>query len=216
MSRIVEIIQGPRLRNILDEIISPQAADLGLQWRGDYTWLAPGGPIRRYLQFCLLKGASASLLWGVSLAFMPHFQGKKLGWHRTFRNAKVDLFEISTDYLPVSTERGKALADLLYGEAEARRTIAALLKQERAKIRRWFERAGTEQGLLEIAVEQMQKPPVLLHWPSPVYVLAFLQARQGLTAEAHEHLAHFLNEQKGLITQEQEELLLAALARAGS
>ena len=87
-------IAGEALKATLDEFVSPRLSRYRTMWRGDNPWVEEGErPVRRMVRFLPLKGARGLLSWGYSLGLVPLISGNCLRYHRTFKSARVDVFE---------------------------------------------------------------------------------------------------------------------------
>lgn len=90
---------------LMDQGLSPlMERELGLTYLGGYLWAGPWEDHRRKLvQVFLINQAYGTLQWGWSLDFVPHVSGKKLAWHRTDKSARLDVWEVSRDFIEAGT-----------------------------------------------------------------------------------------------------------------
>lgn len=169
------------LQQMLEEILTPQLAQLGLNQTGKYTWHEHTvKEIRRGFSYSLLKGGSATLTWGVCLDFLPVIAGNKLVYYKPARQYCHHLFEwpeaYSNSFLKTQSVVGGTASH--WGDKEARKSINDLFNNQLPVIKAWYNNAATVEALLTIAQKQVAMGiPYTLHHPSPDYVLAFLYAR---------------------------------------
>ena len=88
-------------KTLMDQVLSPlMERELGLTYLGGCLWAGPWEDHRRKLvQVFLVNQAYGTLQWGWSLDFVPHVSGKKLAWHRTDKSARLDVWEVSRDFV---------------------------------------------------------------------------------------------------------------------
>jgi hypothetical protein len=78
------LIEGERLKEILNETITPLLSPLGLIWRGDYHWVGEtNNTIRKIFSYDLCKGGRGTFSWGICTDFIPLPSGSRLVYHRT-------------------------------------------------------------------------------------------------------------------------------------
>jgi hypothetical protein len=203
-----------RTSQSLNTILSPKFADFGLVWRDDGCWVEPNDTtIRRIVRFARLKGDSAVIEWGLSLNFVPTLSGLRLVYHRTWRAARLDVFESPRSYRQsfsgaVSFERIDCRDGFLDGSlAQYFSTIAPELVD-------WFDRVRSIEGVGQELERQVQSPDSVyrIHHPSPSFVLAFVKAARGDMAGAKSSLEDALG---GSTNVEQAAKLRSALAKLG-
>lgn len=174
-------INTATLQQMLEEILTPQLAQLGLTKTGKYTWHEHTvKEIRRGFSYSLLKGGAATLTWGVCLDFLPVIAGNRLVYYKPARQYCHHLFEwpeaYSNNFLKAQTVVGGTASH--WGDKEARKSITGLFNSQLPVMKAWFNNANCIEALLAIAQKQVTiGTPYTLHHPSPDYVLAFLYAR---------------------------------------
>ncbi len=177
---------------ILDDFVTPKLAKLGLQWRNDNSWVEPGDiAIRRIVRFVPLKGISAVMEWGLSLSFVPHFSGRRLVYHKTFRAARFDLFEWPRSY------RESFSGSIHFARVDCRNEVfrnsmESYFHSIIPEIDGWFNRVRSLETI-EMELEQQIENPDLsykVHHPSPMFVLAFARAATGQTETAKKLLSN--------------------------
>jgi hypothetical protein len=187
------VLEGADLKSRLNERLSPQFERLGPIWRGDYYWVEQGNlSCRRVVRFALLKGLSAVLNWGLSFSFAPSISGSQISYHRTFKSARLDLFEGTHVYAsgcssPTSAER----VSLQVGRFD--QSLADYIGEVLPLVVSWFDRVRSLDEIAAEAERQMHAPrrgPT--HHPAPAYVLAFVRAAQGNVDAGQEILKHAL------------------------
>lgn len=194
-----DLIQGQRLKDILNDTFSSKLAELGLRWRGDYYWIGEAeNGIRKIVSIYLLK-ARAVITWGVAFDFVSTVSGSKLIYNRTEKSATEHLFEWPIGYK--NSFNGIKMVDgygvfSLSNEYELKSTAKQALDGEYNSIKEWLERASSIEGAFEIAQEQASAAEndtlsetdyshmYQIHYPSPNYILAFLLAKLGNKEEA--------------------------------
>lgn len=181
-------IESQLLKKRLDEVLSPRLRDFRLAWRGDNSWVEEGVcATRRMFRVVPLKGLRAVITWGYSLSFVPHVSGTQLRHHRTFKAARLDVFEWPQSYArSFSAHRSFECVSLLRKNFED--SLKAYFEAEVQHTAVWFDKVN---GLAAIEKElrrQIASPLVAyqLHHPSPAYVLPFVVAARGNLTEAEE------------------------------
>ena len=131
-------------KTLMDQVLSPlMERELGLTHLGGYLWAGPWEDHRRKIvQVFLTNQAYGTLQWGWSLGFVPHVSGKKLAWHRTDKSARLDVWEVSRDFIEAGTgparKKREAVVFSAYGPDRAsmenrhRRAFRTLLPLIRA------------------------------------------------------------------------------------
>jgi hypothetical protein len=174
-------IDGSALKVKLDEVVTPKMRELGLIWRGDYSWVEPGDvAIRRIVTCYLLKGACAVFRWGLSLSFLPLPSGSRLAYHRTFKSARPDVFEWPDSYNAAFSVAGP-FQRIHCWTAVVDRSLEQYLGSVIPDMAAWFAKVQT---IDDIQVELLRQiaspaPAYRLHYPRQGYVLAFVEAVRG-------------------------------------
>jgi len=179
-------IGGKAVSDKLDRIISPRLSQFGVVWRGDNNWVAAGSvAIRRVLRLLPLKGSRAVISWGYSLSFVPHISGTQLLYHKTFKSARLDVFDWPASYARSFSEATSFESiDLFTGRFES--SLNEYFDAEIANVALWFERVRDLTGI-EVELRRQIASASLayrLHYPSPSYILPFVVAARGDIQEA--------------------------------
>ena len=142
--------------------------------------------IRAVLKVAALTGASYTLCWGVSLAFVPHVTSTGTSLHRTAKSSRLDLWvdahiELDEDRSGVGPDGRVAHRSCGDGSVWwVPQDFEALWSACRELAYAWWERVTTPSGVLEVAREQLEdRWAMSVHYPSPLYVAAFTTARLG-------------------------------------
>ena len=206
VSMMESLISKSVRKNVLDEALSPRLSLIGLEQVSDYFWVSDfSNGIARVFQYLLLKGGQSTFSWGVCLDFLPLVRSGKLKYAKTRKGAVAHLYQWTKEYgssfLGGGLEGGVCSE---WGEANARRSINALLTKYEGSISDWYETASSLEGLIGLAEFQVaQEAPYSLHSPDPEYVLAFLLAKSGAKAEALKSLTCYLERDRDLRHSEQ-------------
>jgi hypothetical protein len=138
------------------------------------------------LKVAALKGASYTLCWGVSLAFVPHVTSTGTSLHRTAKSSRLDLWvdaHIVFDDDRSGAGRNGRVAHWSGGDGIVwwvPEDFEALWNTCREPAYGWWERAQSPSGVLGVAREQLEDGWAMsVHYPSPLYVAAFTTARLG-------------------------------------
>lgn len=198
------LFEGQALKDLLDRIVTPIVEPLGLRWRGDYYWIGESeGGIRKVLHYTLLRGRG-TFTWGVCLDFVKMPSGNKLVFNRTYKAAKLHLFERAPGY--VASFYGTYIGDgegtgvCSHARHHADRTISQSIAFLLNDIRTTFERMSTLDGVIAEAERQIAEIGrhdniYRHHSPPPAYVLAFLYSEAGRHQEALATLDSIRDEQ---------------------
>ena len=143
-----------------------------------------------------LKGASYSLWWGLSLPWIPHSWQTQLHWRRSFKAARLDLFETPYDYFPATMtdwrEGESYIAHTLNGEVYLKETLRVMWAKLHQAVTRWFAGVESLKAVLGLADEQTQRRWAgALHYPNPVMIYAFTLGRLGHTEAARTALNRY-------------------------
>ena len=147
------------------------------------AWTTPLAPeIRALIGTERMKGMSYRLNWGLSLAWVPHMTSTGTSLHRTARSAHRDLWEDgpSVEYHFIGDET-------VFVPAAIERVWNEAWPQARA----FFAKATSPEAILAMAERQVAEDgwAMTVHYPSPLYVVAFTQARLGRAGQARATLA---------------------------
>lgn len=187
------------LEKAIELALSSFALEEELQYRGRGVFLSPTGPVRKYLEYYLLKGSRATLFWGACLDVLPLWNEKKgkFEWARTFKSAKPFTIGGIGHALPKyrsywEPTQGKSSRDLIKPGGG---TISAyytddiqryLVPELGSTISEYFSKLSTLESLAE-KVRQGQNEG------RREYVLTFIMRELGRTEEAAKHLARYLD-----------------------
>jgi hypothetical protein len=133
-----------------------------------------------------LRGASYTLCWGVSLAFVLHLTSTGTSLHRTAKSSHLDLWvdahiALDSDLSGPGPEgrvtyRSSGDGSVLWLPED----FDALWSACRGLAYAWWERVHTPSEVLDVAREQLEDGWAMsVHFPSPLYVAAFTTANLG-------------------------------------
>jgi hypothetical protein len=148
----------------------------------DGVWTRPiGDGIRAVIRASALKGIRYQLLWGLSLAWVPHLTDTGTSLHRTAKSARLDLDEEGQFHgAAMSCEPGDG-GSVIWLPGDVRNAWRTGF--ERASD--LFARAGDAEAVLALAEEQLEdRWAMTVHMPGPVYVAAFTLAHLRREPEA--------------------------------
>lgn len=186
-------VRGERVYALLDGVLSGKT-DGSLQSvrKGTYVGDEVDG-ITPLLRLEPWKGATYSLSWGVSLAYVPNKLMMPLSFHRTPKSARFDLWE---DGRSVAEREGgdssNALIATFCSEPEVREQLVGAWRWTRPRAHAWWQQASTLDGVLALARDQVTRRPYVLdslHSPPPELIVILTLARLGRVSEAEEELA---------------------------
>ena len=165
-----------------DGLLSP----LGLTQIAPRIWIdGSAPPARRMFQFALLKGSGMKTMWGYSLDFVPHFSGRDLRWHRTDKNARLDV---------VVDPRGLKQYSSLFGSDHLRRELEQHLPAAVNRAKETWTRGSSWEGMLEI-LEEVREPGTycfgFYNYTQVPLAYAFLSAKVGNLAAAEAELGSY-------------------------
>ena len=191
-------------KRLLDEVITPAIAAMGLEKKGDYVWHTSGSAaIRHGLEYTLLKGDQGTLTWGVCLDFVPLASGSSLKLYKTEKAFKFHLFEWTDEYM-TSFSGGNMSGGVIH-HTDSKRTKEALIKllgRYIPKAKLWLDTCNNIDQITKTAEQQANTGGGYnLHHPNPKYILPFLYAKQHLETQAVTHFnaldpAYFNNKQE--------------------
>jgi hypothetical protein len=170
-------------RDIHDLVAAAAGADLeGWERIRDGAWTAPlADGIRGLVHLERLKGSSYRLNWGLSLAWVPHMTPTGTSLHRTARSAHRDLWEDGPTFVYAYID-----GSVVYVPAEVER----IWREAWPAAQAFFAAATTPEEVLALAERQVAEDgwAMTVHYPSPLHVVAFTQARLGRAEEARASL----------------------------
>jgi hypothetical protein len=179
------------VNEIVSKVADPLLVPTGFRSTKPRRWVRSFAPVRHIFEVVAMKGASFVPVWGISLDFVPHVTGERLGWHRTDKSARMDLVYDPIDFDPRWQERS-CIGSLRGADAtlnDARRVLPAAVRDAlgwldpgrdvasvlgRAEFLRSADRPGRR-----FAFENYVQQPL---------AYAFLLARNGSSEKAHEVL----------------------------
>lgn len=194
-----EPVSADTLRSILQEYVTPQASEIGLEWDGKNQWIGPSkNGIRKVIKHQVGKGLMGTFIWGMCYDFLPITSGKKIVLQRSFKSARPHLFKFSTttnDFMNNKSDLANGVTST-WGEKVCRKSISKLLEKRKAEIFEWLEKGATIDGSIEIAQNQINQEEYTTHWPNPKYVCSFLYAQSGDKEKGMEMLIELENEKQ--------------------
>jgi hypothetical protein len=183
-----EVVPTATVYETFDEIAQPARLGFSPIKRGLYG-RAVSDEITHLMKLQALKGASYSVWWGVSLAYVPHEWRERLRWHRSFKSARFELFETPTTYFPELEsdwrEKNKYIAAKGHGESYLRETMQTMWEQLHEHILAYFSATQSLAGVLQKAQEQIQRTVLWrYHYPNPMLIVALTLGRMGRPEDA--------------------------------
>jgi len=173
-----------RLKEILNEIITPRMVDIGLtKYDGRYLWFSDFGEsgIKKVFHYNLMKGETGTFTYGNCFKFVPTYtQTAAIKNHKTDKSTTLHLFE-RTEGWRKSFEGGQFTDKTSHwGETECRRTVEELLEKYIPIMKIWWENNLTINQNIETASYQIEKGGgYRVNHPSASYVKAFLIGKIG-------------------------------------
>jgi hypothetical protein len=162
------------------------------------------------------KGRDYGLRWGVSLTYVPHSWDDKLGWHRTLKSSRYDLFEETTSCPPLEkSDIEELMAPSLFGEECIRNELSRIWSIAGPELKHWFSTTTTLVHVLQRADEQMRRNWEVKHFSDPALVHLLTLARAGDSETALSQLSALSKEPGGEslnVKQLSKAILLAAEA----
>lgn len=195
----VDLLAAAERDAIVAKHLAKHLPSLGLGQISPRSWIdGSKPPARRMFEIVLVKGQGMKTRWGFSLDFVPHITGwnlppastRKIGWHRTDKNAMLDVIVDPCDLPHFSSLFG---ADRLDGELESYLPAAV----ERA-CETW-RRGETWHGMLQI-VQEIRERKVncfgFCNYTQLPLAFAFLSAKIGDLAAAEAELEAYARRHK--------------------
>ncbi len=180
-----------------DAIVAPymrrHLQPIGLTEISPRVWIdGSKPPVKRMFELMLLKGAGMRVQWGFSLDFVPHISGGRVRWHRTGRNAMLDVvIDPSEKILPRLT--------FIHGATRLHDDLSHVIPAAVEKAKETWRRGETERGLLELVLEIRERQtnafPFHIYTQLP-FACAFLSARLGDLISADQELDHYVSRLK--------------------
>jgi hypothetical protein len=160
-------------RELAVEILAPLLRDMTAIRTG--WWGRPAGDG----QYALLglpawKGGRLVVVYGVSCAYVPHWEGIRWHWHRTLAQARPDM---RVD--PVITGLPAEVAiSQLRGERAARADARRVLRRLTGPATAFWAATDSPARVRDTALEQAARG-ISIYSPHPLFVAAFASARLG-------------------------------------
>jgi hypothetical protein len=173
-----------RLKEILNEIITPRMVDIGLtKYDGRYLWFSDfdENGIKKVFHYNLMKGETGTFTYGNCFKFVPTYtQTAAIKNHKTDKSTTLHLFE-RTEGWRKSFEGGQFTDKTSHwGETECRRTVEELLEKYIPIMKIWWENNLTINQNIKTANYQIEKGGgYRVNHPSASYVKAFLIGKIG-------------------------------------
>ena len=209
-------VPAGRVHALAEEIAA--TAEMGFQRIGKGLFARPvSADITHVCKLSAYKGYSYGFTWGISLAFVPHEWTRGIKFHRTFKSARLDLWENAHEEKAREggNERDEFISGL-DGEHTLRRQLNRSWKFAAPRAEAWWASTTTLQGVLDRAKDQIMRPPAStdkLHYPGPELVLAFVLARLGKIDAAIRALGEFISQRAPEMSPAERDNLRSALER---
>ncbi|MFJ8243877.1 hypothetical protein [Peribacillus asahii] len=177
-----DLIQGDRLKELLDEVVTPYLSPLGLKWRGDYYWIGENNnSIRKVFAYNPSKGGMGSFSYGVCLDFVPLRSGSTLRYCRTDKSVKEHIWVNGKDWISQWTDDN------------VKDSITKAIKRDMKNIEAWFKKVHSLEELRKIVYMQIKREDIYVRYPSPLYVQAFIEAKLDNIDKGLELLEKYLS-----------------------
>jgi hypothetical protein len=183
-----EIVTIAATHAILQPVVVASLGVDGFVNVGPLKWVrSVDAPIRQLFCFFQWKGGMLAPSWGLSLDFVPHVAGSRLKWHRTPKNAIMDLRVDSRDRaLDIPFRRGpQAIQEC------AREVVRAAVAQATS----FWDEYRTPDRLLDAFkwLKQYYATPGLGfdNFVQHPLALAFVYARAGDLVQAYRELEQY-------------------------
>ena len=186
-SKSTSVVNVAVLNKILDDIITPELFQFGLQKRIGYYWLGePENGIRKVFKWIRLKGSRETFAWGVCLDFIPTIKSGKLINHKTQKSVVLHLSNFTNGYKESFLENKLTeVASTLYGEVKAQKAIKEIFGRYRNEISEFYEKSKSFEFLGEVAkLHSLSDGIYQVLSPEPQYVYAFILAKLKLFDQA--------------------------------
>ncbi|KQL42357.1 hypothetical protein AN960_03725 [Bacillus sp. FJAT-25509] len=177
------LIQGDKLKELLNIIVSPYLLPLGLKWRGDYYWVGENeNGIRKVFHYVPSKGGMGCFSYGYCLDFIPLLSGNKLRYFRTEKGAR-ELISIRGDISEISQ----------WVKDDVKQSIVNAIKTDIKQIEKHFKSVPSIEDVRKIAIKNMESGDQYFIYPSPFFVLAFIEAKIGNLDKGQELLEKYFS-----------------------
>jgi hypothetical protein len=162
-----------RAKDAVADVIQPWIEHMEAVRPG--RWALPGDrEIRPVFAISEYKGGALGLTYGLSLAWVPHFEGNQCRWHRTVRQSRQDL---RVEQRALDGAMSAVTMSLLDGEEHLREHARIAIERVGPQAIEWWQTTSDPSSVLAEALRQAQVPNT--HNPRPSYVAAFTHARLG-------------------------------------
>lgn len=186
------LVPAQRRWEILCEIVQPERPGFVQVKRGLLVRQA-NAEVLQLIKPVLYKGSASGLRFGVSLTWVPRAYDPTLRWSRTLKSADFHLFDDIHDLAGDPTH----LSDQYYvdgalGAKCFQEELQGLWSHFSFDIFRWLDATQSPEDVLQRCQEQMARNWIgPRHWPDPMLVYAFTQARCGRLHEGKQLLEEF-------------------------
>ncbi|WP_419881573.1 hypothetical protein ACN6MY_18995 [Peribacillus sp. B-H-3] len=163
-----DLIQGEKLKELLNEVVTPFLTPLGLKWRGDYFWIGENNKsMRKVVSYGPSKGGIGWLSYGVCLDFVPLKSGNKLRYFKTEKSVKKHVWVCG----------GQEISQ--WTNDNVKHSITKAIMRDMNNIEVWFKKVPSLEELRNIVYTQLKEEDIFFRYPSPMYVQAFIEAKLG-------------------------------------
>ncbi|MCK0109005.1 hypothetical protein MWU58_06855 [Flavobacteriaceae bacterium S0825] len=194
-------VNAETLKSILNNVVSPIMKEINLEWNNNYQWIGPlENGMRKVVCYQVGKGLMGIFIWGICYEFLPMLSGKRIITHRTFKSARLQLFENSVatnDFQNDKSDIENGISTT-WGKKQCEKSIKLLISKTKDDIYDWLDQASTIEGSLIISNQQILSEDYNLHWPNPKYIAAFLYAKKGHKEKGLAFLKEIQNERLNL------------------
>ncbi|MFJ8243848.1 hypothetical protein [Peribacillus asahii] len=177
-----DLIQGDKLKELLNEVVTPFLTPLGLKWRGDYFWIGEyNNSIRKVVTYTPSKGGKGWLSYGVCLDFVPLQSGNKLRYFRTEKSVTEHIWVVGKQEISQWTDDN------------VKDSISKAIKSDIRDMESWVKKIDSLQELRKFVYLQIKREDIYVRSPSPLYVQAFIEAKLGNVDKGKDLLEEYLS-----------------------
>lgn len=161
--RAAPLLKGPPLdwpeqKKALVADVSDQVAPFGLHHQSSMDWTEQESNLMGFRKVFRIHDAGSmrplTVNWGYSIDFVPHVEGTRLRWHRTFASARRDLWYVPSNDMP--------RAHRAFGKATFEASVPHMISDGLQRARAFWDRQHNLDDLaklLENAVWQIGQFP---------------------------------------------------------
>jgi hypothetical protein len=147
LSQQYELLGAAERDAIVASHLREHLQPLGLTEIAPRAWLdVSRRPSRRMFELMLLKGGSMSVRWGFSLDFVPHISGGQVRWHRSEKQAMLDV-------IVDPNEKVLPRLSFIHGAGRLHDDLNRLLPAAVEMAKDTWRRGKTARGLLDLVQE---------------------------------------------------------------